>query len=60
MNRLLSHSSDTISEKFVIYENPELATDCFPNMREIRRQGKLCDITIKVSETQMKFYRKFF
>lgn len=35
-------------EKFVIFNQNDLHLDSFPVMKEIRRQGKLCDVTLKV------------
>lgn len=36
------------SDKFVIFMQDDLHAECFPLMKEIRRQGKLCDVTLKV------------
>lgn len=36
------------SEKFVIFHQDDLHVESFPLMKEIRRQGKLCDVTLKV------------
>lgn len=38
------------SEKFVIFQQDDLHIESFPLMKEIRRQGKLCDVTLKVSK----------
>ena len=35
----------------VVYQQKEFSTAAFPIMEEIRRQGKLCDITLKVWQT---------
>jgi len=35
-------------EKVVIFENVNLPAQGFAHMEEIRRQGKLCDVTLKV------------
>lgn len=35
-------------DKFVIFQDNDLPIECFPLMKEIRRQGKLCDVTLKV------------
>lgn len=37
------------SDKFVIFQQDDLHIESFPLMKEIRRQGKLCDVTLKVS-----------
>lgn len=34
--------------KYVIYKQEDLFSESFPVMKEIRRQGKLCDVTLKV------------
>lgn len=34
--------------KYVIYKQDDLFSESFPVMKEIRRQGKLCDVTLKV------------
>lgn len=36
------------SDKVVIFKQDDLHSEGFPLMKEIRRQGKLCDVTIKV------------
>lgn len=36
------------SDKFVIFQQDDLHIESFPLMKEIRRQGKLCDVTLKV------------
>lgn len=40
------------SEKFVIFQQNDLHIESFPLMKEIRRQGKLCDVTLKVRINQ--------
>lgn len=35
-------------ERYVLYKQEDLFSESFPLMREIRRQGKLCDVTLKV------------
>lgn len=39
------------TDKFVIFQQDDLHIESFPLMKEIRRQGKLCDVTLKVSTT---------
>lgn len=36
-------------EKYVLFKQDDLFVESFPLMKEIRRQGKLCDVTLKVS-----------
>ena len=38
-----------LSEKQVVYQNPDHCATSFPTFEHIRRQGKLCDVTLKVS-----------
>lgn len=40
------------SEKFVIFQQDDLHIESFPLMKEIRRIGKLCDVTIKVRRSK--------
>lgn len=41
--------SDGIEDdKYVIFKQDDLHLESFPIMKEIRRQGKLCDVTLKV------------
>lgn len=35
-------------EKYIIFKQDDLSSESFPVMKEIRRQGKLCDVTLKV------------
>lgn len=35
-------------DKYVLFKQDDLFSESFPLMREIRRQGKLCDVTLKV------------
>lgn len=37
------------AEECVIFQQLDLFSCGFPIMEEIRRQGKLCDVTLKVS-----------
>lgn len=36
------------NEESIIFEQSDLFSVGFPIMEEIRRQGKLCDVTLKV------------
>jgi len=36
------------NEESIIFEQSDLFSVCFPIMEEIRRQGKLCDVTLEV------------
>ena len=40
---------ETENEECVVFQQLDLFTSGFPIMEEIRRQGKLCDVTLKVS-----------
>ena len=35
-------------EKYALFKQTDLFSESFPLMKEIRRQGKLCDVTLKV------------
>lgn len=41
------------TEKYVIFNQDDLHTESLPLMKEIRRQGKLCDVTLKVNNTYL-------
>ena len=41
----------------VVFQQSDLTTSAFPIMEEIRRQGKLCDITIQVEDTCFSAHR---
>lgn len=43
------------SDKVVIFKQDDLHSESFPLMKEIRRQGKLCDVTIKVTSEKIIF-----
>lgn len=38
-------------DKYVIFKQDDLFAESFPVMKEIRRQGKLCDVTLKVKKS---------
>lgn len=42
----LSESAE--ADKCVLFKQDDLFTESFPLMKEIRRQGKMCDVTLKV------------
>ncbi|KAF6035084.1 KLHL18 [Bugula neritina] len=44
-------------EKVVIFENVNLPAQGFAHMEEIRRQGKLCDVTLKVGDEKFTAHR---
>ena len=44
----LKDSSGGGDEKYVIFKQDDLFAESFPLMKEIRRNGKLCDVTLKV------------
>ena len=37
------------TDDYTIYNQDDLPLECFQVMEEIRRKGKLCDVTLKVS-----------
>lgn len=49
------HADSLDAERFVIFQQNDLHVESFPQMREIRRQGKLCDVTLKVSAIENVF-----
>lgn len=49
----LMDCSGTDDDKYVLFKQDDLFAESFPLMKEIRRQGKLCDVTLKV---RIKFY----
>ncbi|XP_055852727.1 kelch-like protein 18 [Episyrphus balteatus] len=44
-------------EKFAIFKHDGLLSESLPLMREIRRQGKLCDVTLKVEDQSFSAHR---
>uniref|UniRef100_A0A1L8DM91 Kelch-like protein diablo n=1 Tax=Nyssomyia neivai TaxID=330878 RepID=A0A1L8DM91_9DIPT len=44
-------------ERYVLYKQEDLFSESFPLMREIRRQGKLCDVTLKVEDHSFSAHR---
>lgn len=49
-----SKSTDTLdAERFLVFQQNDLHMESFPQMREIRRQGKLCDVTLKVNSRNL-------
>ncbi|XP_012264312.2 kelch-like protein 18 [Athalia rosae] len=48
---------DLENEKQVIFEQPDLYAKGFPVFEEIRRQGKLCDVTLKVDDQSFSAHR---
>lgn len=49
MKNLSSKPMSPEAEECVIFQQLDLFSSGFPIMEEIRRQGKLCDVTLKVS-----------
>lgn len=47
------------NDKYVIFKQDDLHAESFPIMKEIRRQGKLCDVTLKVTYFLFKCRVKF-
>uniref|UniRef100_U5EHJ6 Kelch-like protein diablo n=1 Tax=Corethrella appendiculata TaxID=1370023 RepID=U5EHJ6_9DIPT len=52
-------SSDLNSEdeRFVLFKQEDLFSESFPLMKEIRRQGKLCDVTLKIENQTFSAHR---
>lgn len=46
-------------EKYVIFKQDDLFSESFPIMKEVRRQGKLCDVTLKVHLIFILFIYKY-
>ncbi|XP_034233839.1 kelch-like protein 18 [Thrips palmi] len=45
------------SDDHIIYQQDDLFLNGFPIMEEIRRQGKLCDVTLKVDDQSFSAHR---
>ena len=45
---LQSAGGSTTTERQVVYQQPDHCSNSFPTFELIRRQGKLCDVTLKV------------
>lgn len=45
---LQSAGGSTTSEQQVVYQQSDHFSNSFPTFESIRRQGKLCDVTLKV------------
>jgi len=58
-SREVNNESPTgsINGSAVIFQQTDLASSAFPIMEEIRRQGKLCDITIRVEDSCFSAHR---
>lgn len=41
-------SDNQLEDQSVIYKHEQLFSESFPLFKEIRRLGKLCDVTLKV------------
>lgn len=46
---LKDSSGGADDDRYVIFKQDDLFAESFPLMKEIRRQGKLCDVTLKVN-----------
>lgn len=44
-----------MEDDFTIYKDKNLFADCLSTLREIRRQGRLCDIVLKVEKVEKLF-----
>ena len=49
-NEKLSVTTAKMAEDVVVFHRNDLPTQAFPVMEEIRRRGKLCDVTLKVMQ----------
>lgn len=47
----------SIDEDYVLFKQEDLFAENLPQMREIRRQGKLCDVTIRVDDQSFSAHR---
>ena len=43
------HHGEVANEKEIVYQHPDHCAQGFPIFEDIRRQGKLCDVTLKVT-----------
>lgn len=50
-------TSPNLDEGYVLFKQEDLFVENLPQMREIRRQGKLCDVTIKVEDHHFSAHR---
>lgn len=50
-------TSPNLDEGYVLFKQEDLFVENLPQMREIRRQGKLCDVTIKVEDQSFSAHR---
>ncbi|XP_058803935.1 kelch-like protein 18 [Phymastichus coffea] len=46
-----------LTDKQIVYQNPEHCANSFPTFEHIRRQGKLCDVTLKVDDESFSAHR---
>lgn len=44
-------------EKFIYYKHEGMFSESFPLMKEIRKMGKLCDVTLKVEDQSFSAHR---
>lgn len=61
MNNLLLQNNFTLyttpcKEMSKVYQQNDLFISAFPCMEEIRRQGKLCDVVLKVHNSFVSFF----
>lgn len=47
-------------QKFILYKHDELFSESFPVFKEIRRMGKLCDVTLKASAYDLSILYSYF
>lgn len=53
-------SDDQLEEQCFVYKHEQLFSASFPLFKEIRRLGKLCDVTLKVSSHIFAVLRVIF
>lgn len=51
-----SQHGEITNEKEIVYQQPDHCAQGFPIFEDIRRQGKLCDVTLKVKHNLTFFY----
>ncbi|GAB1603448.1 kelch-like protein 18 [Argonauta hians] len=55
--QLAGLGGETTSEESAVYINNSLPTNAFPAIEDIRRKGKLCDVTLKVGDQKFTAHR---
>ncbi|XP_043466552.1 kelch-like protein 18 [Leptopilina heterotoma] len=52
-----SQHGEITNEKEIVYQQPDHCAQGFPIFEDIRRQGKLCDVTLKVDDQSFSAHR---